>query len=120
MQTQREVSIVMIVGSAMNQTVGVTSRACGALSRSGINPEFIIQGASEISVMFMSNLHSCNYAVKARTSQFYPFGPAPTIVHRQLAVIQHPHLSGNSPRWGFSGCGNIPVRQLQSRCASRE
>lgn len=72
-QTQREVSIVMIVGSAMNQTVGVTSRACGALSRSGINLEFIIQGASEISVMFGVKSSFCNYAVKALYHEFYPF-----------------------------------------------
>lgn len=72
-RTERGVSIVMIVGSAMKQTVGVTSRACGALSHSGVNLEFIIQGASEISVMFGVKDEFCNYAVKALYHEFYPF-----------------------------------------------
>ncbi|MGI6076845.1 MAG: aspartate kinase [Fastidiosipilaceae bacterium] len=70
---QRNVSIVMIVGAAMSQTVGVTSRACGALSHSGINIEFIVQGASEISIMFGIKEAFCNYAVQALYHEFYPF-----------------------------------------------
>ncbi|HHX36964.1 MAG TPA: aspartate kinase [Clostridiaceae bacterium] len=70
---QRNVSIVMIVGAAMSQTVGVTSRACGALSHAGINLEFIVQGASEISIMFGVKNSFCNYAVQALYHEFYPF-----------------------------------------------
>ncbi len=71
--TERGVSIVMIVGAAMNQTVGVTSRACSALSHAGINLEFIIQGASEISVMFGVKNQYANYAVQTLYHEFYPF-----------------------------------------------
>ncbi len=69
----RNIAIVMIVGSAMTKTVGVTSRACAALSHAGINLEFIIQGASEISVMFGVQNAFCNHAVQALYHEFFPF-----------------------------------------------
>lgn len=71
--TQRGVSIVMIVGSAMKQTVGVTARACSALSHAGINLELIIQGASETSVIFGVRNEFCNLAVQVLYNEFFPF-----------------------------------------------
>lgn len=70
---KRGLSIVMIVGSAMNQTVGVTSRACSALSYAGVNLELIIQSASEISVLFGVRDQFCNLAVQVLYHEFFPF-----------------------------------------------
>ncbi|MDI9498113.1 MAG: aspartate kinase [Bacillota bacterium] len=67
----RQIGIVMIVGEAMAQTVGVTARAATALSRAGVNLELIIQGASEISVIFGVREAFVNYAVKELYKEFF-------------------------------------------------
>lgn len=68
---ERGIAIVMIVGDAMAQTVGVTAKATGALSRAGVNLELIIQGASEISVIFGIKESFCNYAIKELYREFF-------------------------------------------------
>ena len=67
----RSLAIVMIVGEAMARTVGVTARACTALSKAGVNLEIINQGSSEISVMFGVREEYCNYAVKELYKEFF-------------------------------------------------
>ena len=67
----RHIGIVMIVGEAMARTVGVTARAASALSRAGVNLEMIIQGASEISVIFGVREEFANYAVKELYREFF-------------------------------------------------
>ncbi|MGI6546238.1 MAG: aspartate kinase [Fastidiosipilaceae bacterium] len=71
--SQRGIAIVMIVGSAMEQTVGVTARACNSLSHAGVNLELIIQGASETSVLFGVRSEFCNLAVQVLYHEFFPF-----------------------------------------------
>jgi aspartate kinase len=66
-----DLAIVMIVGEAMAHTVGVTARAASCLSKAGINLEIIIQGASEISVIFGVREEYCNYALKVLYSEFF-------------------------------------------------
>ncbi len=68
---ERGIAIVMIVGDAMAQTVGVTAKATNALSRAGVNLELIIQGASEISVIFGIKESFCNYAIKELYREFF-------------------------------------------------
>lgn len=67
----RDLSIVMIVGEAMANTVGTTARAATALSKAGINLELINQGASEISVMFGVREEYCSYAVRTLYKEFF-------------------------------------------------
>ncbi len=67
----RNYAIVMIVGDAMAQTVGVANRAVSALSRAGINIEFMVQGSSEISLLFGVKAPFCNYAVMELYKNFY-------------------------------------------------
>jgi aspartate kinase len=67
----RNLSIVMIVGEAMANTVGTTARAAQALSKAGINLEIINQGASEISVMFGIREEYCAYAVRILYKEFF-------------------------------------------------
>lgn len=67
----RNLSIVMIVGEAMANTVGTTARAATALSKAGINLEIINQGASEISVMFGVKDEYCDYAVRVLYREFF-------------------------------------------------
>ncbi|NLK88648.1 MAG: aspartate kinase [Clostridiaceae bacterium] len=67
----RSLAIVMIVGEAMARTVGVTARACTALSKAGVNLEIINQGSSEISVMFGVREEYCNYSVKELYKEFF-------------------------------------------------
>ncbi|NLZ70543.1 MAG: aspartate kinase [Clostridiaceae bacterium] len=70
---ERGMAIVMIVGAAMAQTVGVTARATSALSRAGINLELIIQGASEISVLFGVKEEFCDFAIKTLYREFFTY-----------------------------------------------
>ncbi len=70
-EVKRNLSIVMIVGEAMANTVGTTARAASALSKAGINLEIINQGASEISVMFGVKDEYCNYAVRELYKEFF-------------------------------------------------
>lgn len=71
-EVTRNLSIVMIVGAAMARTVGVTARAATALARAGVNLEVIIQGASEISVMFGVREEFCDFAIRELYKEFFP------------------------------------------------
>lgn len=64
-------AMIMIVGDAMAQTVGVTARASAALSRAGINLELINQGISEISTLFGIRQEFCNLAIKELYREFF-------------------------------------------------
>ena len=61
---QRGIAMVSIVGDALPRTVGLLSRALVALSEGGINLEFIVQAAGEISVLFGIEEEFCNYAIQ--------------------------------------------------------
>ncbi|MDO5733185.1 MAG: aspartate kinase [Eubacteriales bacterium] len=72
-KVERGYAIVTIVGDAMAQTVGVAARAVSALSRSGINIEFVVQASSEISMLFGVKEAYCNYAVTELYKTFYSY-----------------------------------------------
>lgn len=61
---QRGIAMVSIVGDALPRTVGLLARALVALSEGGINLEFIVQAAGEISVLFGIEEAFCNYAIQ--------------------------------------------------------
>lgn len=61
---QRGIAMVVIVGDALPQTVGLLSRALVAFREGGINLEFIVQAAGEISVLFGIKEEFCNYAIQ--------------------------------------------------------
>ncbi len=67
----RGLAMVMLVGAAMAQTVGVMSRAASALGRAGINMELISQGASELSIIIGIREEYCQYAVKELYHEFF-------------------------------------------------
>ena len=71
MRVEHGYAIVMIIGDAMDRTVGVTSRATMALSRAGINLDFIVQGVSQISVIFGISAPFCNCAVRELYKEFF-------------------------------------------------
>lgn len=68
---EKDRAIVMIVGVGMSRTVGVATRATGALAGAGVNIEMINQGASEVSVIF--GIKECDRipAVKALYEEFF-------------------------------------------------
>lgn len=68
---ERGYAIVMIVGDAMAQTVGVAHRAIKALGNAGINIEFLVQASSEISLLFGVKESFCNYAVTELYKTFF-------------------------------------------------
>lgn len=70
-KVERSYAIVMIVGDAMAQTVGVAHRAVKALSSAGINIEFMVQAGSEISLVFGVKEPFCNYAVTELYKTFF-------------------------------------------------
>lgn len=70
-RVERGLAMIMIVGAAMAQTVGVASRASYALGRAGINIELISQGASEMSILFGVREEFSQYAVKELYHEFF-------------------------------------------------
>ncbi len=67
----RNIALVMIVGEGMRNTLGITARAAGSLSRAGINLEMINQGPSEVSMMFAVKAHESDKAVRALYEEFF-------------------------------------------------
>lgn len=65
-------AIVMAVGAAMKNAVGVLGRAVNSLSNAGINIELIVQGPSEISILFGIKDTLCNYAIRELYKCFFP------------------------------------------------
>lgn len=68
---ERDLAIVMIVGQAMANSVGIMARAASALGNAGINLKIVNQGASEISLMFGVSEAYCSYAVKALYKELF-------------------------------------------------
>jgi aspartate kinase len=68
---QRNLALVMIVGEGMRNTVGITSRASGALARENINLDMISQGPSEVSMIFGIKDYEKDRAIKALYNEFF-------------------------------------------------
>ncbi len=66
-----ELAIIMAVGIAMKNAVGVLGRAVNALSNAGINIELVVQGPSEISILFGIKDNLCNYAIRELYKSFF-------------------------------------------------
>jgi aspartate kinase len=66
-----ELAIIMAVGVAMKNAVGVLGRAVSALSAAGINIELVVQGPSEISILFGIKSTLCNYAIRELYKAFF-------------------------------------------------
>lgn len=70
---ERDLAIVMIVGQAMANSVGIMARAASALSNAGINLKIVNQGASEISMMFGVAEEYCDYAVRVLYKELFRY-----------------------------------------------
>jgi aspartate kinase len=68
---QRDLSLIMIVGLGMRQSVGTTARAATALARHSINIEQINHGSSEVSIMFGIKQKDEKRAVSALYHEFF-------------------------------------------------
>jgi aspartate kinase len=68
---ERNLSIIMLVGEGMNQSVGVTATGTFALSTKHINLALINQGFSEVSVMFGIQADQEHRAVRALYHAFF-------------------------------------------------
>jgi len=51
-QIRSDLSMVVLVGEGMNNSIGLAARATAAISRTGANIEMINQGSSEVSLVF--------------------------------------------------------------------
>ena len=67
----RDLAIVMIVGEAMANSVGIMARAASALGNAGINLRIVNQGASEISMMFGVDEAYVSYAVRVLYKELF-------------------------------------------------
>lgn len=72
-KVDRDLAIVMIVGEAMANSVGIMARAASALSNAGINLRIVNQGASEISMMFGVSESYCSYAVRVLYKELFRY-----------------------------------------------
>lgn len=70
-EVEHGLALVMIVGEGMRYTVGLVSKAVGALAENGVNIEMINQGSSEISVMFGVKENDRERAVRAMYDAFF-------------------------------------------------
>jgi len=70
---ERDLAIVMIVGEAMANSVGIMARAATALSNAGINLRIVNQGASEISMMFGVHESYCSYAERVLYKELFRY-----------------------------------------------
>ena len=68
-----DLAIVMIVGEAMANSVGIMARAASALSNAGINLRIVNPGASEISMMFGVSESYCSYAVRVLYKELFRY-----------------------------------------------
>ena len=68
---ERGLALIMVVGEGMRHTVGLATRATGALARAGVNIEMINQGASEITLMFGVKGADREKAVRALYEEFF-------------------------------------------------
>ena len=70
---ERGLAIVMLVGQAMANSVGIMARAASSLSAAGINLKIVNQGASEISMMFGVGEEYCDYAVRVLYKELFRY-----------------------------------------------
>lgn len=70
---EEDLAIVMIVGQAMANSVGIMARAASALSSAGINLKIVNQGASEISMMFGVSEEYCDYAIRVLYKELFRY-----------------------------------------------
>ena len=70
---EKDLAIVMIVGQAMEKSVGIMARAASALSAAGINLRIVNQGASEISMMFGVSEEYTDYAVRVLYKELFRY-----------------------------------------------
>ena len=68
---ERGLSIIMVVGEGMQHTVGIASRATGALAGATVNIEMINQGSNEVSMMFGVKSTDMEIAVQALYKEFF-------------------------------------------------
>ena len=64
-------SMIMVAGEGMFNSVGTAARATGAFSRAGINIEMITQGCSEVSMVFAVRGTEAKAAVRALYEEFF-------------------------------------------------
>lgn len=68
---ERGLSLLLVVGEGMHNTIGMAARVTDALYKSGINLEMINQGSSEISMMFGIKNQFADKALNATYSEFF-------------------------------------------------
>ncbi len=68
---ERGLSLIMVVGEGMRHTVGIASRATGALAGAQVNIEMINQGSNEVSMMFGVKSTDMAAAVQALYEEFF-------------------------------------------------
>ena len=64
-------ALMMIVGEGMRYSIGLASRAIGAISEANINVEMINQGSSEISIMLGIRASDRKRAIRAMYKEFF-------------------------------------------------
>lgn len=68
---ERNIALIMIVGEAMNQTIGVAAKAVTAIQNANVNIAMINQGSSEVSMMFGVKEADVEKAVKSIYEAFF-------------------------------------------------
>ena len=68
---ERGLALIMVVGEGMRHTVGIASRATGALAGAEVNIEMINQGSNEVSMMFGIKSGDMETAVQTLYEEFF-------------------------------------------------
>ncbi|MDX1382665.1 MAG: bifunctional aspartate kinase/homoserine dehydrogenase I, partial [Thermoanaerobaculia bacterium] len=119
----RNLSIVAVVGSDMNDRPGISGRLFGALGRDGINVHAIAQGSSELNISFavasadetrtLRTLHDAFFADTARHLFLLGVGGVGGELLRQLRD------SAVFDGWSLSGVANSRTMSLDRRRRDR-
>jgi aspartate kinase len=68
---EHDLSLLMIVGEAMKEHIGVMSRGTFALAAAGVNLDMINQGSSEVSIVFSVKNSDAKKAVRALYAAYF-------------------------------------------------
>ncbi|PWA10692.1 aspartate kinase [Pueribacillus theae] len=68
---ERNIALIMIVGEAMNKTIGVAAKAVSAIQNANVNIAMINQGSSEVSMMFGVKESDVENAVRSIYQAFF-------------------------------------------------
>ena len=100
-------SMIMVAGEGMSNSVGIASQATGAFSRADINIEMITQGCSEVSMAFAVRETDAKAAVKTLYDEFFNNNPERKIEVECLHNLEKRWIKSSSKGFKKTETGRV-------------